>query len=281
MLTAAMVKTISYPLNLLRDIGVSAPDTVNTARVEVAVNRALEDRPIREFDILMLIYRDKRTLAAIGNKYNISSECIRQLRSRIIRLFDEPHRKLLVKVAVLSSDADISGEYIWNYAVLHDSCSIKRSSVIQVMKYLQSVGVVFPDGEMGELLAGMLNPSLAKLKASLQGVHASSLVGIENIGFTDSTSRILRRFGLVSLRDLLLTTGYDLSLFQGLGVKRMQDIKDTFSRLGIKAEHLTKRSNRISPYSYFEGNFPNDNASFCCFTSQQKAVYMKNRVFCG
>lgn len=80
-----------YPDCLVCDIFSLQPDAYNTFKVELGndyierVEKALEELPPREKNILKMRYRDGYTLAEIGKEYDLSRERIRQLANKATR----------------------------------------------------------------------------------------------------------------------------------------------------------------------------------------------------
>lgn len=199
----------SFPFNLVNSVYGGADGVLDT--YTAGLIEALDTLEEREKKVILKRFRDRMTLAQVGEGMSITRERVRQIEAKALRKLRHPSRiKLMQGVSLV--------EYNQLYAELNDLKLLNdelNNKLNKIVKDIENLPHILD-------LSRIINDGEFKNKP------------IEELNFSVRTYNSLTRAGVENLRDLLNMTELEVMGIRNLGRKSLNEIVQTLDDLGYK-----------------------------------------------
>lgn len=223
----------NYPLNLMLELDFQPQ--VNLRGVEQNFDKVLTEYfndekcflNDREKTVILLRYKEQKTLAEIGREFGITRERIRQIESRALRKLKYLLRS---KSSVLFFDYD-------DYAQMQQQIQNKREQLSNTIENLtdllsQVKWLIDNKEEVTVAEAERILLQHEETKNDLVGKYTE----IVDLDLSVRSINCLRRAGFKTVEELANLTVEKLMKIRNLGRKSLKEILEKLEELGIKIE---------------------------------------------
>lgn len=216
----------TWPENLFYNIDISLIEPVSQNimdGLDYVLNNTLTER---ERDVILLRYKEEKTLSEIAAKYGVVIERIRQVESKAIRKLKHPTRVNMILLSKSFIDSRIS---------LLEDIENRRKEQLKLLDMIV---------HNNEVLKRVLNGSEDQNDLSLarELIKDDEFLNrkISDLDFSVRAYNCLKRGGFRTLKDFVGITEDDLMHVRNLGKRTLEEIIDVLEGYGINVERKSK-----------------------------------------